>query len=69
MEGKSYCEKIKKEKQQLLVVNKTNNIDIFEENMAWIRAILIQEYINKLSVKKNIKLRIKKEVIKILEST
>ena len=50
----------------LLEINKANNESEFENRVVWFKAMMIQEYINKLDVSQETKLKVKKEVIKKL---
>ena len=53
----------------MLKINKAKDKNIFENKVAYLKAVLIQEYINKLLVSKEVKNKIKKEVIKRLQMT
>ena len=49
-----------------LKINYPKNIEQFEDKVAYLRALLIQETINRLEVTQTTKNIIKKEIIKIL---
>ena len=53
----------------LLKIKETENKEEFENKVAHLKAILIQEYINQLEVNAKTKNEIKKEVIKELQMT
>ncbi len=50
----------------LLKINKVTKEDEFENKVAHLKAILIQEYINQLDVNFETKCKVRKEVIKKL---
>lgn len=53
----------------LLKIKELENKIEFEDKVAYLKAILIQEYINQLQVSQKTRNRIKKEVIKELQKT
>lgn len=52
-----------------LKINEAKDKEEFENKVAYLKAILIQEYINQLKVGQEIRKKIKKEVIKKLQIT
>ena len=53
----------------LVFINEVKDKNGFEDKVAYLKALLINEYISKLNISKEMKNKVKKEVIKKLQNT